>query len=30
MMEQEDRVKAKLLRDRSAEIDKLEKEVGIS
>jgi hypothetical protein len=30
MLEQEDRQKAKLMRDRSAEIDKLEKEVGIS
>ena len=30
MLEQEDRAKAKLMRDRSAEIDKLEKEVGIS
>jgi len=30
MLEQEDRVKAKLMRDRAVEIDKLEKEVGIS
>ena len=30
MLESEDRAKAKLMRDRSAEIDKLEKEVGIS
>jgi len=30
ILEQEDRQKAKLMRDRSAEIDKLEKEVGIS
>jgi len=30
MLEAEDRAKAKLMRDRSAEIDKLEKEVGIS
>lgn len=30
MLEAEDRQKAKLMRDRAAEIDKLEKEVGIS
>jgi hypothetical protein len=30
MLEQEDRVKAKLIKDRKVEIEKLEKEVGIS